>query len=228
MGRYENEQDSYATEDPQRTVNIGQVFYMGKYVVTKRQWEALMGTTPWSGEFFVLAHLDSPAVYISWNDAQAFVTALNAHLVATGQATGVVRLPSESEWEYAARAGTTTRYYWGDDPDYRGSEDFAWHWDHRTGAYAEVVGQKLPNAWGLYDVSGTVTEFCQDWYHNSYTDAPTDGSAWESPVAVNRVRRGGSWENHPGDCRSASRDSALPTATNAAMGFRLALSPLNP
>ena len=110
MGRYLDEQDSYDSEAPQHQVNIGYSFYMGKYEVTKAQWEAIMGTSPWSEQSYVLDNPNSPAVYVSWNDINGsggFIEKLNA----LGQ--GTFRLPSEAEWEYACRAGTTTRFYWG-------------------------------------------------------------------------------------------------------------------
>ncbi|NQU42433.1 formylglycine-generating enzyme family protein, partial [bacterium] len=109
MGRYPGEQDSYSTEDPQHLVTIAYDFYMGKYELTKAQWTAVMGTTPWSGQSYVLNDPNSPAVYVSWNDALSFVSALNTHLSSTGQDSATMRLPSEAEWEYACRAGTTTR-----------------------------------------------------------------------------------------------------------------------
>jgi formylglycine-generating enzyme required for sulfatase activity len=115
MGRYPGEQDSFDGEDPQHQVTLPRNFYMGKYEVTKRQWQAVMGTTPWAGLDYVLNDPDSPAVYVSWNDAQAFITTLNTHLANTGQGCAAFRLPSEAEWEYACRAGTTTRFYWGND-----------------------------------------------------------------------------------------------------------------
>jgi len=125
MGRYAGEQDNYSYEDPQHSVTLSQDFYLGKYELTKRQWQAVMGTTPWSGQDYVLDDLDSPAVYVSWNDAQAFITALNTHITNTGQGAATFRLPTEAEWEYACRAGTTTRFYWGDDPSYTQISDYA-------------------------------------------------------------------------------------------------------
>ncbi len=223
MGRYPGEQDSRDSEDPRHEVTIGYDFWMGKYTVTKRQWTAVMRTNPWAGQIWVLDDPDSPAVYVSWNDAQDFIAALNAHIVTTGQGVGNVRLPSEAEWEYACRAGTTTRFYWGDDPDYTQLNDYAWHRGNREGTYAHVVGQKLPNAWGFYDMSGNVWEWCEDNWHGNYNGAPADGSAWvDSPRGSNPLFRGGGWST-PSLCRSAYRNFIdHPSATSYLSGFRLA------
>ena len=229
MGRYSGEQDSYDWEDPQHSVTISEGFYLGKYEVTKRQWQAVAGTTPWSGQSYVLDDLDSPAVYVSWNDAQSFITALNTHITSTGQGAATFRLPTEAEWEYACRAGTTTRFYWGDDPSYTLISDYAW-WYGNTGwaseEYAHVVGLKLPNAFGLYDMSGNVWEWCEDDWHGNYTGAPTNGSAWvDSPRGSYRLLRGGSWDNSGGYCRSASRVHGYPVSAYSVSGFRVARTP---
>ena len=227
MGRNPGEQDSRESEDPQHSVAIGYDFWMGKYTVTKRQWTAVMGTTPWSGRGYVLDDPDSPAVWVSWDDAHDFVAALNAHMVATDQGPGNVRLPSEAEWEYACRAGTTTRFYWSDDPDYTQIDDHAW-WQgnayYAGNRHANVVGLKLPNAFGLYDMSGNVWEWCEDDWHGNYTGAPADGSAWvDSPRGSDRVGRGGGWGLYDYDCRSARRDYFYPSDTYGVfIGFRLA------
>jgi len=218
MGRYAGEQDSYSYENPQHQVTISQDFYLGKYEVTKAQWQAVMGTTPWSGQSSVLNDPNSPAVYISWDDCQAFVNALNQ----LGQ--GTFRLPSEAEWEYACRAGTTTRFYWGDDPSYTQIRNYAWYWGNCSSEqYAHVVGLKLPNDWGLYDMSGNVWEWCQDYWHGNYTGAPANGSAWESPTSSYRVVRGGSWYYYGRYCRSANRSWYDPDLRH--IGLRLARTP---
>lgn len=221
MGRYPGEVGSYSDEDPQHAVTVPG-FWLGKYEVTKAQWTAVMGTTPWSGQSYVLNDPDSPAVYVSWNNAQAFITALNTH---TGQA---FRLPSEAEWEYACRAGTTTRFYWGDDPSYTVINDYAW-WDGNADNvgedYAHVVGLKLPNGFGLFDMSGNVWEWCEDDWHSNYTGAPVDGSAWVStPRGSSRVLRGGNWNLYGGRCRSADRGYGNPSHVNRNVGFRLSRS----
>ncbi|MCX5768852.1 MAG: formylglycine-generating enzyme family protein, partial [Candidatus Hydrogenedentes bacterium] len=214
MGRYPGEQDSYSDEDPQHPVSVPG-FWMAKYELTKRQWQAVMGTTPWSGQSYVLNDLDSPAVYVSWNDSKTFIMALNSYTGKTFQ------LPSETEWEYACRAGTTTRFYWGDDPTYTQIASYAWYWDNQ---YAHVVGQKLPNAFNLYDMSGNVFEWCEDDWHSNYEGGPADGSAWtETPRGTYRIVRGGDWTEDEG-CRSAYRAYSSPLQASAYVGFRIAAS----
>jgi len=220
MGRYPGEQDGASNEDPQHPVTLAQGFWMGKYELTKTQWAVIMGTMPWSGQAHVLAGGDSPAVHVSWNQAQAFIKELNDY-------TGLTfRLPSEAEWEYACRAGTTTRFYWGEDPNEAVGKDYAW-WIHNTWGvderYAHDVGLKLPNAWGLYDMSGNVWEWCEDDLHEDYTGAPTNGDAWvDSPRGQVRVFRGGSWFYQGAVCRSATRTGDKPWGTDNSLGFRLA------
>lgn len=216
MGAYANEQDSQLDEVPQHQVTFATGFWMGKYEVTKAQWQAVMNTTPWSGQTHIITDGNSPAVYISWDDSKAFIAALNTY-------TGLTfRLPSESEWEYACRAGTATRFYWGDDASYTLVGNYAWYYGNCVSEqYAHVVGQKLPNAWGLYDMSGNVWEWCEDWYHSDYTGAPTDGSAWVSPAGSQRVERGGTWGSSGSGVRSAIRGDLYPDSTRDALGLRV-------
>jgi formylglycine-generating enzyme required for sulfatase activity len=221
MGSPDSEQDRKSDEGPQHAVILSG-FWMAKYELTKLQWFVVMGSAPWWGHADALNDLDSPAVYVSWNDAQAFITALNAY-------TGLTfRLPSEAEWEYACRAGTTTRFYWGDDPSYTVINDYAWCDENAVEAnehYAHVVGTKLPNDFGLYDMSGNVWEWCQDWYSDTYY--ASGGPPWTNPVGPAtgeyRVLRGGSYYDY-GDPyrRSASRGTTTTTSTYAEFGFRLA------
>ena len=215
MGRSAGEGSSTDNEDPQHTVTI-QGLWMGKYEVTKRQWQAVMNTTPWSGQVEVSNDLDSPAVYVTWDDAQAFITAVNSFTGAT------YHLPSEAVWEYACRAGSTTRYYWGEDPTYTQIGNYSWSWVNCNG-YSPVVGQKLPNTFGLFDMIGNASEYCQDVWHDNYTGAPTDGSVWDDGlVNLTRVLRGGGWGSTVNDCRSAARSQTDTTTANSSTGFRLA------
>ncbi len=216
MGRYAGEQDSSSAEDPQHQVTISQDFYLGKYEVTKAQWTAVMGTTPWSGYSYILSDPNSPAAWISWNDCQNFVTELNK------LSQGTFRLPSEAEWEYACRAGTTTRFYWGDDSNYSMISDYAWWRGNAYDAnerYAHVVGLKLPNAWGLYDMSGNVLEWCHDWYGTYPSGAVTDPAGPAS--GSYRVLRGGFSSYYAHYCRSVSRSSFNPYLRLNYLGLRI-------
>lgn len=220
MGRYPGEQDSTDSQDPQHQVAVPG-FWMAKYELTKEQWKAVMGTTPWAGQENVLDDPKSPAVYVSWDDARRFTRALSNY-------TGTIfRLPSESEWEYACRAGTTARFYWGDDPAYAEGDDYCW-WGYNADevgeSYAHVAGLKLPNAFGLYDMSGNVWEWCEDDWYGDYIGAPADGSAWvRSPRGIFRVLRGGNWLVLGNNCRSAARACVGPATGASAHGFRPAM-----
>jgi len=145
---------------------------------------------------------DRPVEQVSWDDCQDFIQKLNAL-----GAGGRFRLPSEAEWEYACRAGSTTRFCFGDSDS--GLDAYAWY-SGNSGSQTHAVRQKRPNAWGLYDMHGNVWEWCEDWYHDSYTGASRDGSAWITPVGAYRVLRGGRFLSAPVRCRSAGRAYASP------------------
>jgi formylglycine-generating enzyme required for sulfatase activity len=153
----------YAT--PVHRVTISDYFYIGRYEVTQAQWEAVRGTNP--------SHFDDggdlPVETVDWYGARNFCADVSD---ATGQ---TVRLPSEAEWEYACRAGTTTTHFFGDSVNDLG--DYAWYEDNSLD-HTHEVGTKLPNPWGLYDMYGNVKEWCADKWHDDYIGAPSDGSAW--------------------------------------------------
>ena len=156
---------------------------------------------------------DLPVESVSWNEVQDFIKKLNEK-----EGTNKYRLPTEAEWEYAARAETTTRYSFGDDDSKLG--EYAWY-SENSGEKTHPVGQKKPNSWGLYDMHGNVLEWVQDEWHNSYNDAPDDGSACEDGVGAFRVFRGGCLFDDARLCRSAFRSSAGPVDCYRGMGFRL-------
>ncbi|MEG4344390.1 bifunctional serine/threonine-protein kinase/formylglycine-generating enzyme family protein [Microcoleus sp. A003_D6] len=208
-------------EGPQHTVNVTS-FFMGKYEVTQEEWEAVMGNNP---SYFKGAKL--PVEQVSWNDAVQFCQKLS-------QKTGKnYRLPSEAEWEYACRAGTTTPFYFGETitPDLVNYDSRDPYGAASKGLYRAKttdVGSFPPNAFGLYDMHGNVLEWCSDRYHSNYNGAPTDGTSWETGIddnRVQRVQRGGSWINDAVDCRSAYRyynNSAVSRWRD--MGFRVAVA----
>jgi formylglycine-generating enzyme required for sulfatase activity len=192
MGSPQDEDGRTDGEGPIHEVAIRNAYYLGKYEVTQEQWTEVMGNNPsyFEGD-------DRPVEGVSWNDVQEFVEKLNER-----EGTDKYRLPSEAEWEYACRAGTTTRSFFGDG-DSKLSE-YAWYYEnskHQT----HPVGQKRQNPWGLYDMHGNVYEWCQDRWHSNYEDAPTDGSAWEDGSSSYRIVRGGSWFGMARCCRSALR-----------------------
>jgi len=210
----------YEHEHPRHRVRITRPFYMGACEVTQEQWSAVMGSKPWSGRLCRGRSVDAPANYISWNDAQEFCRRLSAI------AGRPVRLPTEAEWEYACRAGSTTAYCFGDDPRRLG--EYAWYrgnaWDLDEN-YPHGVARKRPNAWGLYDMHGNVWEWCQDWYAWDYYARSPSADPKGPTNGKERVLRGGSWVDVPGYCRSALRLSIHPNYSDNDRGFRVVVSP---
>ena len=154
---------------------------------------------------------------MSWNDAKEFVRRLNQK-----EGHNRYRLPTEAEWEYAARAGSTTAYSFGDDAGELGA--YAWY-DGNSGNKTHPVGQKRANPWGLHDMHGNVWEWVQDWYGKDYYRSSSDTDPRGPSSGESRVLRGGSWNFDAGLCRSAFRDSFRPDGRHESNGFRLALSP---
>jgi formylglycine-generating enzyme required for sulfatase activity len=193
-------------EKPVHTVRISQPFYLGIHAVTQGQWEAVMDNNPsrFTGD------PNRPVERVSWEDAQAFIGHLN-----TREGHTRYRLPTEAEWEYAACAGSTTLYYFGDDSSRLG--EYAWYGEN-AGGQTHPVGTLQPNAWGLYDMHGNVWEWVQDWYSTYTTEAVTDPQGPAS--GSSRVLRGGSWSDGAWHCRSAYRDCA-PGYRSDNLGFRL-------
>jgi formylglycine-generating enzyme required for sulfatase activity len=210
MGSFENDENAFGDEKPQHKVTISKPFYLGKYEVIQGQWEAVMGNNP--SEFKGRCN---PVEQVSWHDAQVFIRRLNQR-----EGHNCYRLPTEAEWEYAARAGTTSAYSFGDDTGSLGC--YAWYWDN-SGKKTHPVGQKQPNAWGLYDMHGNVWEWVQDWAGAYSSDAATD---YQGPSSGSgRVFRGGCWRISARYCRSAFRFDISPSGCGDFLGFRLALSP---
>lgn len=214
MGSPEDEQARYDFESPQHEVTITEGFWMSKYEITQLQWLTIMGNNPSSfkGD-------NRPVEMVSWNDirgTEGYLEQLNEKHPGYN-----FRLPSEAEWEYAYRAGTTTRFYWGDDLNHTQIDDYAWY-EENSGGETHEVGQKLPNAWGLYDMAGNVWEWCEDDWHWDYLDAPNDGSPWvRSPRGSPRLLRGGSWDSHPNLCRAADRRYYSQVSRYFIFGFRV-------
>jgi len=210
MGSPVNETGTYEFERPVHHVTISEAFYLSKCEVTQKQWHEVMGDNPsyFKGD-------DLPVENVSWDDVQEFTKKLNKK-----ENTRKYRLPSETEWEYAARAGTTTRYSFGDDDSKLG--EYAWY-SENLGDKTHLVGNKGANPWGLYDVHGNVWEWVQDRWHDTYNGAPIDGSAWRDGVNAYRVLRGGSWFSLAKYCRSANRNRNGPGYRNQYLGFRLLL-----
>ena len=215
MGVAQNEASASSDEYPQHLVNIA-AFSMAKYPITQAQWEAIMGNNPSS-----FKGANRPVENVTWHEAQEFCQRLS-------QKTGkTYRLPSEAEWEYACRAGTTTPFHFGetitvDLANYDAKYRYA---SAPTGTYRQQttdVGSFPPNAFGLYDMHGNVWEWCADPWHENYDGAPTDGSVWEwGGNTQYRVIRGGSWVSDPGNCRCAFRIRIEPDGRYRNFGFRV-------
>jgi len=218
---FDTKAEYFHDEQPQHRVRITKPYYLGVTEITQGQWETLMGTSPWKGKTFVKEGSDYAASYITWKDAVSFCRKLSE------KEELQYRLPTEAEWEYACRAGNTTRFGFGDSGSSLGL--YAWYGGGSAldvgEKCAQQVGRKQGNAWGLYDMHGNVFEWCQDWYDegyymNSTTDDPTGPSS-----GLYRVLRGGSWNSVAWGCRSANRIELSPVSRYSYLGFRVALVP---
>jgi formylglycine-generating enzyme required for sulfatase activity len=207
----------FQEEQPQHQVKITKPFYMGVYVVTQAQYEAAMGVNPsnFKGE-------SNPVEQVSWNDTVEFCKKLSAKTRQT------VRLPTEAEWEYACRAGTTTPFNTGetistDQANHNGNFTYG---SGSKGEYRQktvAVGSFAPNAWGLYDMHGNVWEWCQDWSGSYPSSEMVDPAGPENGQL--RMLRGGSWQSEPWRCLSAWRSRALPGSRFHSVGFRVVCAP---
>lgn len=220
MGSPPNEQESYQTERPQTVVTLTTGFWIGSREVTQAEYQAVVGRNP-SLHF---GDTTRPVESMTWYDAVGFCGTLTIREHLAGRIPGnwAYRLPTEAEWEYAARAGTTTRFSFGDDPSYTSLPNYGWY-SGNGGGSPHSVGGKSPNAWGLYDIHGNVWEWCQDYY-GSYPGGqvfdplgPASGS--------DRLVRGGSFNYGGRECRSASRNSNYPPGGRYDdVGIRLVLA----
>ena len=211
MGSPDTEVGRYDDEGPLHEVEISRDFWLGKFEVTQGQWEAVMGDTATS---YYKGDARRPVDSVSWDDVQRFIGRLND---AAGDS--LYRLPTEAEWEYACRAGSQTRWSFGDDAG--DLTKYAWYRDNNSPEGTKPVGEKEPNAWGLHDMHGNVWEWVQDWYDDDYYDnsprvdpeGPTSGSV--------RVRRGGHFDLLPMSVRSAYRHLYSPDKRSSKIGVRL-------
>ncbi len=195
-------------DEPLHEVTLSEGFWLSKYPITQAQWENITGTNPSN-----FAGADKPVENVSWDDVQDFLIYLNA-----SSANAMYRLPTEAEWEYAYRAGTTTRFYWGDDSSLTDIDNYAWY-DTNEGSQTHPVGQKLPNAWGLYDMAGNVEEWCQDTYGTYPAGPVTDPQG--PPPGNSKVLRGGAYNDDAVDVRAAARDFFNSDSRLDIAGFRL-------
>jgi formylglycine-generating enzyme required for sulfatase activity len=205
-------EDGGGDEKPVHRVRITRPFYLGKYPVTQAQWEAVMGKG--NNPSCFTEDPNGPVEQVSWQDAQDFLQRLSAK--EGGQA---YRLPTEAEWEYAARAGTTTAYSFGDDP--RLLDKHGWYAEN-SGETTHPVGQLKPNAWGLYDMHGNVWEWVQDWYDSAYYQKSPVDDPQGPEEGTGKVLRGGSWTYVPRSLRVSGRRWGDPGGRRDLIGFRCA------
>jgi formylglycine-generating enzyme required for sulfatase activity len=219
MGSPASELGRNSSESPQHEVNVSE-FYMAQTLVTQAQWQAIMGNNPSRFQPWFQSNDKLPVEKVSWQDAMDFCGKLSEK---TGRK---YILPSEAQWEYACRSGTTTPFAFGETitpavVNYDGNYTYG---NAPKGEYRKKttpVGSFPPNLFGLYDMHGNLWEWCQDKWHDNYSGAPIDGSAWLEGGNSNYVLRGGSWLNYPRNCRSANRYNLSRDDRNRSIGFRV-------
>jgi len=228
MGSPKDEEHRSYRESPQHLVKI-QPFFLSKYPVTQAQWRAVAAlpqvNCPLMPDPSAFKGADHPVEQVSWYEAVEFCARLSLK-------TGCeYRLPSEAEWEYACRAGTTTAFHFGNSitpelANHHSIESYSFSSNGRQYGKTTPVGNfKIANAFGLYDMHGNVWEWCSDPWHSNYQGAPSDGTVWEAGGDQRRrLLRGGSWRVYPKYCRSAFRVSDYANTRNSQYGFRLVLS----
>ncbi|MBO0734442.1 MAG: formylglycine-generating enzyme family protein [Methylocapsa sp.] len=216
MGSPESDSEREAAETPQHEVTFAKPFAVSKYEVTFDEWDACVAATACQRAADEWGRGNMPVINVSWDDATAYARWLSR---LTGKD---YRLLTEAEWEYSARAGTTTRYSWGDEPG-EGNANCDGCGSHRYRHQTAPAGSFKPNAFGLYDMHGNVWEWVEDVWHDNYGGAPTDGSAWLGGGDGSfRVARGGSYRNDTGLIRSALRVKRNINVKFDTLGFRVA------
>jgi formylglycine-generating enzyme required for sulfatase activity len=226
MGSPTSEVDRWPDET-QHTVVLTHGFYICKYLVRQGDYLAVIGVNPshFTGTNYPQCTLNCPVEMVSWNDATNYCARFTQQEAAAGRlAPGwEYRLPTESEWEYACRAGTTTRFSYGDDPGYINLTSYAYYFDN---SFVEThpVGQKMPNPWGLFDMQGNVDEWCLDWYGSYPSGTVTDPQG--HATGQDRIVRGGHYFSAGSYCRSAQRYHYSPATANDKIGFRIVLAPI--
>ena len=215
------EEEGANNDEQQHQVTVSKDYYLGVTEVTQGQYEKVMGVNPSHFQKRVIRKSDSsmyPVENVSWEGAVEFCKRLS-ELPEEKKAGRVYRLPTEAEWEYACRAGSKTAFYFGDDSELIGA--YAWH-AANSGGQTHPVGEKKPNAWGLYDMHGNNWEWCSDWHGDYPEGTVTDPVGPEE--GAGRVLRGGGWGDVAANCRSASREGRLPYSHCTSSGFRVSLS----
>jgi formylglycine-generating enzyme required for sulfatase activity len=224
MGSPTNEPGHNIFEGPQATVTLTRGFWIGKYEVTQGEYLEVTGTNP--SDF--PGDLHRPISSVTWFDATNYCWKLTQQELAAGRISpgSHYRLPTEAEWECAARAGTTTRFSYGDDDqNYTSLTNYAWFLDFaHIDLTVHPVGQKLPNPWGIYDMHGHVWEWCQDWYGDQLGGVQTDPQGPATNAQGLKVMRGGAYDYPNNDCRSASRFFRFANQPDSDLGFRVVLA----